>query len=156
MRDPAIRLQTKYFDLLSGQISYGGKVVPVYDNVPANAVYPYIQIGTKTDTLRSTKTYFGNEITQGLTVVTRFDASSTGSRLPMYAIADDIMQIICARPVSLINIVELNVITSTLDNSVTRTELTTTHKYMIYELRFRHIIEQLVAIFDETFDPTFL
>lgn len=146
MRDPAIHIQTKYFQLLNGNITYGGQVVPVYDNVPKNATYPYIQIGSKTDVARSTKTYFGNEVTQGLSIVSRFDASSIGSRMPMYSISNDVQEIICARPVSFTDVPGLNVISATLDNSLTREELTTTHKYMIYELRFRHIIEQLVEV----------
>jgi hypothetical protein len=126
----------------------------VYDVAPKNPKYPYIQISDKTDTAFPTKSSFGNEITQGVSIVTRYEASF-GSRLPMYTISDLVQQIILARPVAF-NYDEFEVITATLDNSLTRRELTDTFIYMIYELRFRHIIQQLQPTFDLTFDQTFL
>jgi len=154
MRDPAFEIQSEYYRLLNGQVTYAGKVVPVYDVVPKNPSYPYIQIIDKTDTGAPTKSSFGNEITQGISIVSRFDASF-GSRVPIYLISDQVQQIILARPVAF-NIDEFDVITATLDNSLTRRELTQTFLYLIYELRFRHIVQQLVPTFDQTFDPTFL
>jgi hypothetical protein len=154
MKDYSLELQTAYFNLLNTNITYGGNVVPVYDVVPKNPVYPYIEIGSKTDVQRGTKSSFGNEVTQGISIVSRFDSTSGGSRQPIYIISDKLQTIIAARPVPF-NIDGLNVITSTLDNALTRKELTDTHLYIVYELRFRHRIEQLILTFDETFDPTF-
>lgn len=140
MIDPGLLLQTEYYRLLNGQITYAGNVVPVYDTVPANATYPYIQIGDKTDIDFSNKTTQGNEVTQGISVVDRFQAS-TGGRASTYAISSSVMAKITARPVPF-SILGLRVITSILDNSLTRQELTATYHYRIVELRFRHIIEQ--------------
>lgn len=133
-------MQTEYYRLLNGQITYAGSVVPVYDTVPANATYPYIQIGDKTDVDFSNKTTQGAEITQGITVVDRFQAS-TGGRNSVYTISSSIMQILTSRP-NPFNASGLNVITSVLDNSLTRQELTSTYHYRIVELRYRHLIEK--------------
>jgi hypothetical protein len=154
MIDPGLLLQTEYFSLLNGQVTYAGSIVPVYDTVPANATYPYIQIGDKTDIDFSNKSTQGNEVTQGISVVDRFQAS-TGGRNSVYSISNALMQILTARP-NPFNIEELNVITSVLDNSLTRQELTSTYHYRIVELRFRHLIEQIgLGVFDDTFDLTF-
>ena len=65
------------------------------------------------------------------------------------------MQILTARPKPF-NIEELNVVTSVLDNSLTRQELTPTYHYRIVELRYRHLIEYVgLGVFDETYDLTF-
>ena len=141
MKDYAQELQTAYFDLLNTNITYGGSIVPVYDVVPRNPVYPYIEIGSKTDVQRGTKSSFGNEVTQGVSIVSRFDSTAGGSRASIYQISDKLQTIIASRPVPF-NIDGLNVITSTLDNALTRKELTESHLYIVYELRFRHIIEQ--------------
>lgn len=154
MKDPGLLLQTEYFRLLNGQVTYAGNVVPVYDTVPANESFPYIQIGDKTDSNFSNKTTQGNEVTQGLTIVDRFQAS-TGGRNSTYSISSDVMEILTARP-NPFAVEELNVITSTLDNSLTRQELSATFHYRIVELRFRHLIEQIgLGAFDVTFDLTF-
>lgn len=154
MIDPGLLLQTEYYRLLNGQITYAGNVVPVYDTVPANATYPYIEIGDKTDIDFSNKSTQGNEVTQGISVVDRFQAS-TGGRNSTYFISNEIMQILTARPNPFV-VEGLNVITSVLDNSLTRQELTATYHYRIIELRFRHMIEQIpLSVFDETFDLTF-
>jgi hypothetical protein len=141
MKDYAQELQTAYFDLLNTNITYGGNIVPVYDVVPRNPVYPYIEIGNKTDVQRGTKSSFGNEVTQGVSIVSRFDSTSGGSRASIDQISDKLQTIIASRPVPF-NIDGLNVITSTLDNALTRKELTESHLYIVYELRFRHLIEQ--------------
>ena len=154
MKDPGLLLQTEYFRLLNGQVTYAGNVVAVYDTVPANESFPYIQIGDKTDSNFSNKTTQGNEVTQGLTIVDRFQAS-TGGRNSTYSISSNVMEILTARP-NPFAVEELNVITSTLDNSLTRQELSATFHYRIVELRFRHLIEQIgLGAFDVTFDLTF-
>lgn len=154
MIDVGLLMQTDYFRLLSGQVSYAGSVVPVYDTVPVNATYPYIAIGDKTDVDFSNKTTQGAEITQGLSVVDRFQAN-TGGRNSVYTISSSIMQILTARP-NPFNIEELNVVTSVLDNSLTRQELTPTYHYRIVELRYRHLIEYVgLGVFGDTFDLTF-
>ena len=154
MKDPGLLLQTEYFRLLNGQVTYAGNVVAVYDTVPANESFPYIQIGDKTDSNFSNKTTQGNEVTQGLTIVDRFQ-TSTGGRNSTYSISSNVMEILTARP-NPFAVEELNVITSTLDNSLTRQELSATFHYRIVELRFRHLIEQIgLGAFDVTFDLTF-
>ena len=154
MKDPGLLLQTEYYRLLNGQVTYAGNLVPVYDTVPDNATYPYIQIGDKTDTDFSNKTTQGNQVTQGLTIVDRFQAS-TGGRNSVYTISSEVMEILTARPLPFA-VEELNFITSTLDNSLTRQELSSTFHYRIMELRFRHLIEQIgLGTFDVNFDLTF-
>src|SRR5690554_6251444 len=128
-------LQVAYFTLLDAG-NY-----PVYDEVPANAEYPYIQIGDNTFTDYTDKTNLGQEVTQTLWVVDRFE-QAFGSRINVNAITDFILGTVRQRP-NPFNLTGFNVVTSTLDNANFRKERTDTHTYYRMEIRIRHLIEQL-------------
>jgi len=134
MKHSANPLQVAYFTLLEGDY-------PVYDEVPANEEYPYIQIGDNTFTDYTDKTNVGQEVTQTVWAVDRFE-QAFGSRQPVNQVADFIMQTIRERPVA-IELDGFNVITSTLDIANFLKTRTDTHTYFRYEIRFRHLIEQL-------------
>ena len=134
MRHSANPLQVAYFNLLSGDY-------PVYDEVPASEQYPYIQIGDNTFTDFTDKTNVGQEVTQTLWVVDRF-SQSFGSRKAVNEVAEFVIKAIRARPVA-IDLAGFNVITATLDISNFLKTRTDTHTYFRYEIRFRHLIEQL-------------
>jgi hypothetical protein len=128
------KLQVAYFDLLTGDY-------PVYDEVPDDAEYPLIQIGNNTFTDYTDNTSLGQEVTQTVWAVDRFE-QAFGSRITLNEVTDFITESIRARPVS-IDLEGFNVITSTLDIiSFTKTR-TDTHTYYRNEIRFRHLIEQL-------------
>jgi hypothetical protein len=136
MRNPGIDLQTEYFRLLNGAITG----VAVYDAVPNNPVYPYIEIGNYTNNSLSDKSNFGNAVIQSVSVVDRQDAVSGGSRKRLYEVVDAMMQIICARPTPFTT-TGWNFYVAVLDNELYREELTTTHRYRISEIRIRHQIQ---------------
>lgn len=138
MRNPAVALQTEYFRLLNGAITG----VAVYDAVPSNPVYPYIQISTYQNNSLSDKSSFGNRAFQSVSVVDRAEAVSAGSRKKLYETVDALMQIVCARPTPF-NATGWNFYVGVLDNETYREELTTTHRYRICELRFKHDIQDL-------------
>ena len=136
MRNPGVALQTEYFRLLNNQITG----VAVYDAVPANPTYPYIEIGAYGNNSLSDKSNFGNAVTQSLSVVDRQDAVSGGSRKKLYEAVDSMLQIVCARP-SPFSATGWNFYVGVLDNELYREELTTTHRYRICEVRIRHQIQ---------------
>lgn len=139
MKSTATPLQQAYFTLLSGNVNVNG-VISVYDTIPEDPNYPYIQIADRTASDYVTKSSFGEEVTQSLSIVDRF-SGSFGSRANINDVLDKVQQIIRARPVP-ISLAGFNVITSTLDNATFLRERTQTHTYFRYEVRFRHLIQQ--------------
>jgi len=140
MKSPATQLQTSYYSLLNGNVSYDSTTVPVYTTVPETPTYPYIHLGQYTETDDSTKSDFGNECTFSLTIVDRF-GGNFGSEASIYSIWNDLKQIIRTRPIGL-SLTDFSVLTSVVDNSITREEKTETYLYKIMECRFRHLIRQ--------------
>ena len=140
MRSVNTPLQQAYFTLLNEQVNVGG-VIPIYDTIPSSPSFPYIQIDDNTKLDFVTKSSFGEEITQTLWIVDRYEGSF-GSRLNVNSILDKVQQIIRARP-NPFDINDYNVITNTLDIAVFSRERTETHTYLRYEVRFRHLIQHL-------------
>ena len=138
MTDPRILLQTAYFALLNGNLSYNSVNVPVYDRVPDNAVYPHVLIGQFTSVDDSDKSSFGENLTVSIHVVDRFK-NSAASRKSIFDISGQVKQIIRARPVP-INIAGYHVGTSYVDNENTNEEITDTYLYLYNNIRFRHLI----------------
>lgn len=136
MRNPAVALQTEYFRLLNGTITG----VAIYDAVPTNPVYPYIQIGQFINNSLSDKSNFGNAVSQSLSIVDRAEAISAGSRKKVYETVDAVLKIVCKRPTPF-SATGWNFYVGVLDNELYREELTTTHRYRICELRIRHEIQ---------------
>ena len=136
MRSVNTSLQTAYFTLL-GTITGA----TLYDVVPENPSFPYIQISDNTKTDFVTKSSFGEEVTQELWIVDRF-SGSFGSRVAVNNLLDSVQQVIRARP-NPFNIADYNVITNTLDIVIFSRERTETHTYLRYEVRFRHLIQHL-------------
>lgn len=138
-KDAGHDLAVRYVQLLSN-ISLSSKVIKVYDEPALNAVYPFIQIGFRTSVDFVTKQDFGQEITQTLWVVDRFQGN-TGHRDNINFITNEITKIIRGRPVFSIN--GWNVVTATLDIVTFSKETTNTYTYWRNEVRFRHKIQQL-------------
>ncbi len=143
MKDVKRDLQTDYFSLLTG-IVIDGYTVPVYDDVPQDATYPYIKLGEWTEVDFSDKTSFGGDVTLTVQIVDRFQG--TVSRGKMYDVLDEVKQIIRSRPAPF-NLVGWNILTSVVDNETTFRQLTDTFVYVYSNIRFRHLAEQLL---DET------
>lgn len=114
---------------------------PVYDEVPADAEYPYIQIGNNTFTDYTDKTNLGQEATQTLWIVDRFE-QAFGSRIEINRITDFVLGAVRERPAPF-DLTGFNVITATLDSANFTKERTDTHTYFRMEIRIRHLIEEL-------------
>ncbi len=139
-KDSTTQLQTAYYTLLNNNVTISGSAVPVYDDVPSSATYPLIHFNDTTLVDNSTKSTFMDDVTFSLSIVDRFGLDN-GSRAKINSIVDQVKQIIRARPVPF-SLNDFNVITSVVDNDVSRKQRTDTYTYFIRELRFRHIIEE--------------
>tara|TARA_A100000171_G_C2090322_1_gene124226 strand:+ start:354 stop:782 length:429 start_codon:yes stop_codon:yes gene_type:complete len=139
-KDSTTELQTAYYTLLNNNITLSGTPVKVYDDVPASATYPLIQFGSTTFVDNSTKSTFMDNATFSISIVDRF-ALDNGSRSRINNICNQIKQIIRVRPVPFI-LTNFNVITSVVDNDISRKESTSTFTYFIRDIRFRHVIEE--------------
>lgn len=139
-KDSTTQLQTAYYTLLNNNVTISGGAIPIYDDVPSSATYPLIHFNDTTLVDNSTKSTFMDDVTFSLSVVDRFGLDN-GSRAKINSIVDQVKQIIRARPVPF-SLNDFNVITSVVDNDVSRKQRTDTYTYFIRELRFRHIIEE--------------
>jgi hypothetical protein len=139
-KDSTTELQVAYYTLLNTNVTLSGSPVPIYDEVPANGTYPHIQFNDTTLTDNSTKTTFMDNVTFSLSVVDRFSLDN-GSRANLNNVVNQVKEIIRARPVPF-DLTNFNVISSVVDNDISRKEKTSTYTYFIRELRFRHIIEE--------------
>jgi len=139
-KDSTTQLQTAYYTLLNNNVTISGSAIPIYDDVPSSATYPLIHFNDTTLVDNSTKSTFMDDVTFSLSVVDRFGLDN-GSRANINSIVDQVKQIIRARPVPF-SLNDFNVITSVVDNDVSRKQRTDTYTYFIRELRFRHIIEE--------------
>jgi len=140
MKDPGIELQKAYYSALDGNVTYNNNTVPVYDVVPAEPTYPYIQLRDKTTTQWSDKTHYGADVTQALSIIERFQGSF-GSRDGVYSIQNDVQPLIVDRPQPL-SITGFQIITSTVESTQFFRERTDTYTYYRVECRFRHRIQQ--------------
>jgi len=139
-KDSTTQLQVAYYTLLNNNVSVSGSVVPVYDDVPANATYPLITFEDTTLADNSTKSTFMDDVTFSLSVVDRFGRDG-GSRAKINSAVNEIKTIIRARPVPF-NLTDFNVISSVVDSDISLKEKTETYTYFIRRLRFRHVIEE--------------
>ena len=142
MKDNSTELQTEFFDLLDGNITYGGTTIPVYDVVPSSPTYPYIQLGENTSNDRSTKTTFGSTDTFQLSIVDRFEDGHQGTRKRINSVANDLLGIVRVRPVPF-NLSNFKVLRCIVENDITLRELTETYLYISREIRFNLQIEEL-------------
>ena len=143
MKDVKSSLQTAYYSLLNGNISYSGNDVPVYDveNVPQDPVYPHILITDYTQIDDSDKSSFGEEITVDLEVIDR--SIQRASRAGVFSVVSQIKQIIRARPEAL-SATGWNIFNTILDTEITiPKEFDGTYTYFGSRITFRHSIEEL-------------
>lgn len=140
MKDNSTELQTEFYDLLNGQITYDGNAVPVYDTVPETPSYPYIQFGDKESNDFSTKDTFASTDSFQLSIVDRFPGI-TGSRAGINSVANDLFGIIRVRPVPL-DLTNFTVIRCIVENDVFLRELSETYLYLRREIRFNLQIQQ--------------
>ena len=97
MKDATRFIRLKILNALTGNVSFGGSSVPVYNRVPSNATFPYIRVySLSTTQIDDTQTKYNAEIITRVEVVTRFAADSGGD-LSMNDIMDDCLQLLVSK-----------------------------------------------------------
>lgn len=139
MRDTGLPLRTAYYSALNGNITINGRVVPVYDGAPSNAVYPYILLSTQDSSEGiGCRNATATEDTILIDIVTGFQGNSGGKKQGDQ-IADQVLQIV--HP-DLELSGDFQNLGTTLESSTTLTELSGSDKIFRKLLRFRHNIYQ--------------
>lgn len=93
MRDTQLILRTAYYTTLSGNVTINATPVPVYDNVPENADFPYIKLSTQ-DSFETgaTKDCLATTDNILIDIVTGFKKG--GGKSQSELIADQVLQLI--------------------------------------------------------------
>lgn len=142
MKDVGYSLRKAYYDKLLNSVSINGSYVPVYDNVPDTANYPYIQISNVSVVDESTKTNFNSNCVVTVQVFTGTDGTNY-SKADADNISNQVMQLLINRS-SLPNAApDFKVITNLLES----TGYIESQYKGFYEvrkvIRIRNIVEQL-------------
>jgi|11_taG_2_1085331.scaffolds.fasta_scaffold00329_6 hypothetical protein len=143
MNDVKQSLQTAYYALLNGNITYSSTAVPVYDvmNVPQSPDYPHILITDYTQVDDSDKSSFGEEITVDIEIIDR--AEQRASRAGLFSIVNQIKNIIRVRPEAF-DVSGWNIFNTNLDTEITiPKEFDGNYIYFGSRITFRHSIEEL-------------
>lgn len=78
MKEPSHHLRKAIITALTGQVLVDAVALSIYNQVPANATYPYIRINTIDNTDESAKDSFISDIAIRIEVVTRYSADDGG------------------------------------------------------------------------------
>lgn len=142
MKDVGYSLRKAYYDKLNGAVSLNAIIVPVYDNIPNKAVYPYIQISNVSIVDESTKSNFNSNCVVTVQIFTGTN-SSTYSKYDADALSNSVMQLLLNRSSLPDAGVEFKVITNSLE-SVGYMENQYDGFYEVRKvIRIRNIVEQL-------------
>lgn len=76
MKDVGYSLRKAYYDKLLNAVSLNATYLPIYDNVPDNASYPYIQISNISVVDNSTKSNFNSNCVVTVQVFTGTDGTN--------------------------------------------------------------------------------
>jgi len=142
MKDVGYSLRKAYYDKLNGAVTLNAVAVPVYDNVPDSANYPYIQISNISVVDNSTKDNFNNNCVVTVQVFTGTDGTNY-SKADADAISTQVMQLLINRS-SLPNAApDFKVVTNLLE-STGYIESQFDGFYEVRKvIRIRNIVEQL-------------
>lgn len=82
---------------LTGQITAGGGIVPIYNRVPSNATEPFIKVySISNDEVDQNQTSFTMDCVTGIEVVTSFDADD-GGELQSNQIVSSVLNLVRTR-----------------------------------------------------------
>lgn len=142
MKDVGYSLRKAYYDKLNGAVSLNATVVPIYDNIPNKAVYPYIQVSNVSIVDESTKSNFNSNCVVTVQIFTGTN-SSTYSKYDADSLSNSVMQLLLNRSSLPDAGVEFKVITNSLE-SVGYMENQYDGFYEVRKvIRIRNIVEQL-------------
>ena len=141
MNDPTRFVRQKILTALTGNISSGGSVVPVYGSVPSTATFPYIRVyGVDLNEVDQNRTSFTTEVTTRIEVVTRF-ITDNGGELTANTLISNCLNLLRVRVGNYINLASdgFKVYTSVAESINYLREDTKSHTYYraILELQNR-------------------
>ena len=97
MKDPIRFVRKAILTALTGNISYGGSVVPIYGKVPSGATYPFVRVySLSSGETNQNRDSFNSEVITRIEVVTRFQ-SDNGGELQCNAIVSDCLELVRTR-----------------------------------------------------------
>lgn len=139
MKDAGFEVRAAYFTALNGNLTaLNSSNVPVYDDVPNNASYPYVKLSEQTQSQEDlSKDCTSLNTTTLIDIVTGFIQG--GGKKESDNLANQILQIV--HP--LISVSGYQSFATVLEASNTLEEKTDTHKIYRRLLRFRNIIHEL-------------
>lgn len=96
MKDVGYSLRKAYYAKLNGAVTLNAAAVPVYDNVPDSANYPYIQVANISVVDESTKSNFNSNCVVTVQVFTGTDGTNY-SKADADNISNQVMQLLINR-----------------------------------------------------------
>jgi hypothetical protein len=96
MKDVGYSLRKAYYAKLNGAVTLNAVAVPVYDNVPDSANYPYIQVSNVSVVDNSTKSNFNSNCVVTIQVFTGTDGTNY-SKADADTISNQVMQLLIDR-----------------------------------------------------------
>lgn len=142
MKDVGYSLRKAYYAKLNGSVTLNAVAVPVYDNVPDSANYPYIQVSNISVVDESTKTNFNSNCVVTVQVFTGTDGTSY-SKADADNISNQVMQLLINRSSLPDGSPDFKVITNLLE-STGYIESQFDGFYEVRKvIRIRNIVEQL-------------
>lgn len=142
MKDPGYGLRKAYYDKLNGAVTLNAVAVPIYDNIPNKATYPYIQISNISTTDASTKSSFNSNCIVTVQIFTGTNGS-TYSKYDTDTLGNSVMQLLLNRSSLPDGGTDFKVITNTLE-SIGYIENQYDGFYEVRKvIRIRNIVEQL-------------
>jgi hypothetical protein len=143
MKDPAYSIRKAYYDaLLNGNIQINGAGVSIYDNIPNDADYPYIQVSNVSLTDESTKNNFNSNAIVTIQIFTGTDGNSFYKK-DCDVLSNTVMGLVLNRSSRLDASPDFKIVTAILENA---TYLETQYDgfYEVRKIiRIRNIVEQL-------------
>lgn len=142
MKDPAYAIRKAYYDALNTLIYVNFANVPIYDNIPDTANYPYIQISNVSMTDESTKSNFNSNCVVTIQIFTGTDGTSY-SKKDVDSISNQVLEKLLDRGARLDGGSDFEIVTAILENA---TYLETQYDgfYEVRKIiRIRNIVEQL-------------
>lgn len=147
MRDSHKEIRSKYYLALNGNISItdadGLNInVPVYDNIPNNATYPFIHFDSFSLADTSVKDQYLQDVRMTLIVYTRYDSSYGGST-DSDNITNSILQLLIVDPASYFTTTNFIAITTRLESRESQKVVTDNYKFYLSAITISHLIEQI-------------
>ncbi len=96
MKDVGYSLRKAYYAKLNGAVTLNAVAVPVYDNVPDSANYPYIQVSNVSVVDNSTKSNFNSNCVVTVQVFTGTDGTNY-SKADADTISNQVMMLLLDR-----------------------------------------------------------